>query len=124
MALTSGKCSLVTHVLRNPGLVLMLALGTTSVRQLKRWTDKWGFFRNVPDGDMAKMVRKRKRREEQLGRPIKFMRKLGAGEFQEVPATKLDTYQKRTGARLASPLSQSSGQSYKPELHESIFGKN
>jgi hypothetical protein len=113
MALMSGKYFSVPV---RKWLVLMLALRATRVRQLKRWTDKWGFFRNVPDGDMAKMVRKRKRREQQLGRPTKFMRKLGAGEFQQVPATKLDTYQKRAGTRLASPLSQSSGQSHKPQI--------
>ena len=73
---------------------------------------------------MGKMARKRQRRQQQLGRPTKFMRKHGAGEFQEVPETKLAAYQKRIGTRPASPMSQSSGQSHESQLAQGPFGKS
>ena len=92
-----------------------------SVRQLKRWTtDKWGMFRNIPEIEIGKMARVRRRRLEKLGRRTKFLRRHGAGEFQEVPSAKLDAYEKRAGARLDSPTSQcshssqSSGESSRP----------
>ncbi|AEO67137.1 43665189-f139-4667-bec0-1efc654f4120 [Thermothielavioides terrestris] len=82
------------------------------VRQLKRWIAKRGFFRNIPDSDMRKMVRKRQKRQRELGRPTRFFRRrrdADEGGLQEVPAAKLDAYQKRHSSALASPTSQFSG---------------
>lgn len=88
---------------------IYLPLGVSRVRQLKRKTDEWGFFRNVPNREMGKMIRTRQRRQEQLGRPTKFFRKQRTGEFREVPAAKLDAYQKRVGFHPNPSLSESSG---------------
>ncbi|KAK3898594.1 hypothetical protein C8A05DRAFT_37809, partial [Staphylotrichum tortipilum] len=82
------------------------------VRQLKRWvTEKWGMFRNIPDAEMIKMARLRRRRRLKFGRRTKFLRRQGAGEFQEVPSAKLDAYEKRVGARPGSPNESHSSQS-------------
>jgi hypothetical protein len=87
------------------------------VRQLKRWIAKRGFFRNIPDSDMRKMVRKRQKRQRELGRPTRFFRRrrdADEGGLQEVPAAKLDAYQKRHSSALASPTSQFSGRFEEP----------
>ncbi|KAG7289174.1 hypothetical protein NEMBOFW57_005537 [Staphylotrichum longicolle] len=77
-------------------------------------TDKWGMFRNIPESEIRKMARVRRRRLKNLGRRTKFLRRHGAGEFQEVPSSKLDAYEKRAGNRLDSPTSQSSQSSGLP----------
>lgn len=111
MVSTSGRWSIRLRWVHGC-LVCCLAPSTDlfpSVRQLKRWAVKWGFFKHISDSEMRKMVRTREKRQEQLGRPTKFLRKLAAGEgdFQEVPQAKLDAYQKRFGAApSASPMSQ------------------
>jgi hypothetical protein len=58
------------------------------------------------------MARKRQQQQQQLGRPTTFLRKLGDGEFQEVPVGKLAGYEKRFAVRRASSssTSHSSGQ--------------
>lgn len=78
-------------------------------RQIKRWTGKWGFVKNIPAKEMRKMVRVRQRRQQQLGRPTKFLRDPGAGGLQEVPLAKLDAYEQRFGGPSVSALSSSSG---------------
>ncbi|KAL2130451.1 hypothetical protein VTI74DRAFT_6380 [Chaetomium olivicolor] len=78
-------------------------------RQLKRKTNEWGFVKKIPAKEMGKMVRARQRRQEQLGRPTKFLRNPGSGGFQVVPAAKLDAYQKRFGVPGDSAMSPSSG---------------
>ncbi len=79
------------------------------VRQPKRWTtDKWGMFRNIPESELRKMVRVRRWRFKMLGRRTKFLRRHGAGEFQDVSSARLDAYEKRAGTRLDSPTSDSS----------------
>ena len=78
------------------------------VRQLKRKTGEWAFVKNVPAKDMAKMVRARHRRQEQLGRPTRFRRNPGAGGFRVVPTAKLDVHQTRFGIPDDS-ISDSSG---------------
>ncbi|KAL8397396.1 hypothetical protein RB594_004210 [Gaeumannomyces avenae] len=65
-------------------------------RQLKRKTTEWGFVKNIPAKEMAKMVRHRQRRQNQDGRPTRFQRDPGAGGYQVVPAAKLDAYQQRS----------------------------
>ncbi|KAL8282256.1 hypothetical protein RB597_009792 [Gaeumannomyces tritici] len=65
-------------------------------RQLKRKTTEWGFVKNIPAKEMAKMVRHRQRRQKQDGRPTRFQRDPGAGGYQVVPAAKLDAYQQRS----------------------------
>jgi hypothetical protein len=57
---------------------------------------------------MRKMVGKRKKRQEELERPTKFMRRHGDGEFQEVAQEKLDKFQKRFGLNNVSAMSPSS----------------
>ncbi|KAK0749776.1 hypothetical protein B0T18DRAFT_115356 [Schizothecium vesticola] len=77
-------------------------------RQIKRWTKTWGFSKNVPGKDMNKMLRARKRRRQQLGRPTKCLRNPGgAVDFEEVPSSKLDAYEKRFA--VSSPSAASSG---------------
>ncbi|KAK4097957.1 hypothetical protein N658DRAFT_488840 [Parathielavia hyrcaniae] len=71
-------------------------------RQLKRWTDKWGFYKHIPDKEMRKMAKRRQQRQQQHRLPTKCLRRLGNGEFQEVPITKLDAFVKRSGPRRAS----------------------
>ena len=77
---------------------------------MKRKTDAWGFVKNIPNDEMQKMVRKRKRREDDLAKTTKFMRRHGDGEFQEVAQDRLDTFQRRFGLNNASSVSLSSGQ--------------
>ena len=77
---------------------------------MKRKTDAWGFVKNIPNDEMQKMVRKRKRREDDLAKTTKFMRRRGDGEFQEVAQDRLDTFQRRFGLKNASSMSLSSGQ--------------
>jgi hypothetical protein len=60
------------------------------------------------------MVGKRKRRQDELARPTKFMRVHGGGEFQEVPQEKLDGFQRRFGRNNVSSMSPSSGQLLNP----------
>ncbi|KAL8365631.1 hypothetical protein RB595_004446 [Gaeumannomyces hyphopodioides] len=76
-----------------------LAVGA---RQLKRRTAEWGFVKNIPAKELAKMVRHRQRRQEQDGRPTRFQRDPGAGGYQVVSAAKLDAYQKRSGVSIDS----------------------
>ncbi|KAK1765596.1 hypothetical protein QBC33DRAFT_543305 [Phialemonium atrogriseum] len=78
------------------------------LRQLKRKTDGWGFFKNIPSAEMKKMARIRARRQDQLGRETKFIRGNGDGSPREVPQEKLDAYQKRFGCSM-DLMSQSSG---------------
>ncbi|EJT71904.1 hypothetical protein GGTG_11157 [Gaeumannomyces tritici R3-111a-1] len=59
-------------------------------------TTEWGFVKNIPAKEMAKMVRHRQRRQKQDGRPTRFQRDPGAGGYQVVPAAKLDAYQQRS----------------------------
>lgn len=103
MVLPSGK-SIDYH-----GNWAVLMLSTSRARQLKRKTNEWGFVKNIPAKEMAKMVRARQRRQIELGRPTKFLRHPGAGGFQVIPAAKLDAYQKRHGVPSDSGMSQSSG---------------
>jgi hypothetical protein len=56
------------------------------------------------------MVGKRKKRQEELERPTKFMRRHGGGGFQEVAQEKLDKFQKRFGLNNVSLMSLSLGQ--------------
>ena len=63
---------------------------------MKRKTDEWGFIKNIPSNEMRKMIRKRTKREDELERPTKFLRRHGSnGDFHEVAQQKLDTFQKR-----------------------------
>jgi hypothetical protein len=87
-------------------------MDTSRERQLKRMTDKWGFTKNISSDDMRKMVGKRKRRQDGLERPTKFMRRHGGGEFREVAQEKLDKFQSRFGLNNPSSMSLSSGQQY------------
>jgi len=93
------------------GTITSRSLCTSRARQIKRWTGKWGFVKNIPAAEMRKMVRARHRREQRLGRPTKFLRDPGTGGFQEVPSAKLDAYQQRFGSPCVSTLSSSSGTS-------------
>jgi len=87
----------------------LLTYNSFRKRQLKRKTDAWGFIKNIPSGHMGKMVRKRRRRKDELGKKTKFMRRHRDGEFQEVAQDKLDTFQRRFGLNNASSMSLSSG---------------
>ena len=52
------------------------------------------------------MVAKRKRRQEELERPTKFMRRHGDGDFQEVAQERLDKFQNRFGVSNVSSTSR------------------
>jgi len=77
------------------------------LRQLKRKTEEWGFVKNIPSEEMKTMVRKRKRRLEELGKATKFMRRHGAGDFRDVSQERLDTFQRRSRLNTVSSLSTS-----------------
>jgi hypothetical protein len=70
----------------------LLTYSSFRERQLKRKTDAWRFTKNIPSDEMRKMVRKRKRWEDDLAKTTKFMRRHGDGEFLEVAQDRLDTF--------------------------------
>lgn len=80
------------------------------LRQLKRKCDQWGFARNIPKRDMFRMVRKRKERQEELGKPTNFIRRHGVSALQDVPQERLDRFEKRFGTGPASPMFALDGQ--------------
>lgn len=84
-------------------------MGTCRERQLKRKTDAWGFAKNIPKDKMRKMLLKRKKREDGLARPTKFLRRHGDGDFQVVAQDRLDVFQRRFGHDNVSSTSLSSG---------------
>lgn len=54
------------------------------------------------------MLRKGKRRLEELGKATKFIRRHGGGEFQDVSEERLYSFQKRFRPNI-SPMSTSTG---------------
>jgi hypothetical protein len=78
------------------------------LRQLKRKTEEWGFVKNIPNKDMEKMLRIRKRRQEESGKATEFKRRHGGGEFQDVSEERLDSFQKRFRLNVSS-MSTSTG---------------
>lgn len=64
-------------------------------KQFKRKIDEWGFAKNITNREMGKMVRKRKRREDEQGKATVFKRSRNGVDFELVAPVKLDRFQKR-----------------------------
>jgi hypothetical protein len=58
---------------------------------------------------MVKMVRKRQRREDELGKETSFKRTRNGNDYESVPPTKLDRFQQRNRLVETDLMSISSG---------------
>lgn len=78
-------------------------------KQFKRKVDEWGFTKNITSREMVKMVRKRKRRENEQGKATVFKRSRNGVDFEVVAPVKLDRFQKRNRLEELESGSESSG---------------
>ncbi|KAM7190197.1 hypothetical protein V8F20_009819 [Naviculisporaceae sp. PSN 640] len=91
----------VTDLARDHGLNI-------GERQLKRKTEEWGFFKNIPKREMDKMIRTQAQRRRYLGRATQFRRKQGDGEYHDVPLAKIALHETRLDMGSLSPASSNS----------------